>query len=142
MNGGDDFFSATGDLAALIKVTVDGGAGNDTILGSNGNDTLLGGDGNDFIDGQQGNDTAFLGAGDDTFQWDPGDGSDMVEGQDGTDTMLFNGSTGRTSLQGVRKRRAGALHAQSRQHRHGPQRRRAVDAQCAGRHRHRSPSTT
>ena len=37
---------------------------------------------------------ACLGAGDDTFQWDPGDGSDVVEGQDGTDTMLFNGSNG------------------------------------------------
>ena len=34
MNGGDDSFSATGNLAALIKITVDGGAGNDTILGS------------------------------------------------------------------------------------------------------------
>jgi len=94
MNGGDDSFSATGNLAALIKITVDGGAGNDTILGSNGIDTLLGGDGNDFIDGQQGNDVAFLGAGNDTFQWDPGDGSDVVEGQSGTDTMLFNGSGG------------------------------------------------
>jgi Ca2+-binding RTX toxin-like protein len=94
MNGGDDRFSATGNLAALIQITVDGGAGNDTILGSNGNDTLLGGDGNDFIDGQQGNDTAFLGAGNDVFQWDPGDGSDIVEGQDGTDTLLFNGSAG------------------------------------------------
>ena len=94
MNGGDDSFSATGNLAPLISVTVDGGAGNDSILGSNGNDTLLGGDGNDFIDGQQGNDVAFLGAGDDVFQWDPGDGSDVVEGQDGTDTMLFNGSAG------------------------------------------------
>ncbi len=57
MNGGDDRFSATGNLASLIQVTVDGGAGNDTILGSNGADLLLGGDGNDFIDGQQGNDT-------------------------------------------------------------------------------------
>jgi Ca2+-binding RTX toxin-like protein len=94
MNGGDDSFSATGNLAALIKVTVDGGTGNDTILGSNGNDTLLGGDGNDFIDGQQGNDTVLLGAGDDVFQWDPGDGNDTVEGQDGNDTMLFNGSAG------------------------------------------------
>jgi hypothetical protein len=62
MNGGDDSFSATGNLAPLISVTVDGGAGNDTILGSNGNDTLLGGDGNDFIDGQQGADVALLGA--------------------------------------------------------------------------------
>jgi Ca2+-binding RTX toxin-like protein len=92
MNGGDDFFSATGNLAALIGVTVDGGAGNDTILGSNGADFLFGGDGNDFIDGQQGNDVAFLGAGDDVFQWDPGDGSDTVEGQDGADTLLFNGA--------------------------------------------------
>ena len=83
-NGGNDSFSATGNLAALIQITVDGGAGNDTLLGSNGIDLLLGGDGNDFIDGQQGDDTALLGAGDDTFQWDPGDGSDIVEGQDGT----------------------------------------------------------
>jgi Ca2+-binding RTX toxin-like protein len=91
-NGGEDNFSATGNLAALIAITVDGGAGNDTILGSNGVDTLLGGDGDDFVDGQQANDVAFLGAGNDLFQWDPGDGSDTVEGQDGTDHMLFNGS--------------------------------------------------
>jgi Ca2+-binding RTX toxin-like protein len=95
MNGGDDTFSATGDLAGLnFSVTVDGGTGNDTILGSNGADLLLGGDDNDFIDGQQGSDRAFLGAGDDVFQWDPGDGSDTVEGGDGTDTLLFNGSAG------------------------------------------------
>src|SRR5262249_56618235 len=43
MNGGDDSFSATGNLATLIHITVDGGAGNDTILGGNGADTLLGG---------------------------------------------------------------------------------------------------
>ena len=91
-NGGDDRFSATGNLAALINITVDGGAGNDTILGGNGADTLLGGDGNDFVDGNQGNDIALLGAGDDSFQWDPGDGSDIVEGQGGRDTMLFNGA--------------------------------------------------
>jgi Ca2+-binding RTX toxin-like protein len=94
MNGGDDTFSATGNLAALINLTVDGGAGNDTILGGNGADTLLGGDGDDFIDGNQGNDVALLGAGNDVFQWDPGDGSDTVEGQDGTDMLLFNGSAG------------------------------------------------
>jgi Ca2+-binding RTX toxin-like protein len=91
-NGGNDSHSATGNLAALIKVTVDGGVGDDSLLGSNGADVLLGGDGNDFADGQQGNDTAFLGAANDTFQWDPGDGSDVVEGQDGTDKLVFNGS--------------------------------------------------
>ena len=91
-NGGNDTFSATGNLAALIKITVDGGVGNDTLLGSNGADVLRGGDGADFIDGQQGNDLALLGAGDDVFQWDPGDGNDTVEGQAGLDTMVFNGS--------------------------------------------------
>ena len=121
MNGGDDSFSATGNLAALISVTVDGGAGDDRILGSNGNDMLLGGDGNDFIDGQQGDDAAFLGAGDDVFQWDPGDGSDAVEGQDGTDTMLFNGANVGEKLRHVGQRRTRALHAQHRQHHDGSQ---------------------
>ncbi|HEY3484809.1 MAG TPA: calcium-binding protein, partial [Ilumatobacteraceae bacterium] len=93
-NGGADRFSATGNLAALIRITVDGGAGDDQLFGSNGVDLLRGGDGADFVDGQQGNDVAFLGAGDDVFQWDPGDGSDIVEGQAGNDEMLFNGSSG------------------------------------------------
>ncbi len=91
-NGGEDRFSATGNLVGLIVITVDGGAGNDTLLGSNGADLLLGGDGTDFADGQQGNDVALLGAGDDSFQWDPGDGSDVIEGQDGIDGLVFNGS--------------------------------------------------
>ena len=91
-NGGDDRFSATGNLAALIKLTVDGGAANDTLLGGNGADLLLGGDGNDFADGNQADDIALLGAGDDTFQWDPGDASDVVEGQSGADALAFNGS--------------------------------------------------
>ena len=75
-----------------MKLTVDGGAGDDTILGSQGADVFLGGDGNDFIFGDNGNDLALMGAGDDEFQWDPGDGNDTIEGQDGTDTMLFFGS--------------------------------------------------
>jgi Ca2+-binding RTX toxin-like protein len=91
-NGGDDIFSATGNLAALIKITVDGGEGNDTLGGSNGPDVLLGGNGNDKVDGNLGTDILLLGAGDDVAQWDPGDGNDTVEGQDGQDTLLFNAS--------------------------------------------------
>ncbi|GMU83392.1 MAG: hypothetical protein AMXMBFR47_32620 [Planctomycetota bacterium] len=91
---GDDSLACTGNLAALIQITADGGDGSDTLRGSNGADVLIGGDGDDFVDGQQGNDVAMLGAGNDTFQWDPGDGSDTVEGQDGVDTILFNGSNG------------------------------------------------
>ena len=33
-----------------------------------------------------------MGAGDDTFVWNPGDGSDTVDGQAGNDTLLFNGA--------------------------------------------------
>ena len=83
-NGGDDTFTAANGLAHLIQLTVDGGAGNDTITG---------GDGNDTINGGRGNDEVFLGAGDDTFVWNPGDGTDVVEGQDGIDTMIFNGAS-------------------------------------------------
>jgi Ca2+-binding RTX toxin-like protein len=92
MGGGDDTFSATGNLAPLISLTVDGGAGNDRIFGGNGADSLRGGDGDDFIDGNQGNDTVLLGAGNDVAQWDPGDGSDTIDGQAGSDTLVFNGA--------------------------------------------------
>src|SRR6476620_1712162 len=40
MNGGDDVFTAGNGLATLISLTVDGGAGNDSITGGDGNDTL------------------------------------------------------------------------------------------------------
>jgi Ca2+-binding RTX toxin-like protein len=91
-NGGNDAITAGNGLAPLIMITMDGGAGNDTLIGGDGNDTLIGGDGNDFINGGRGNDVALMGAGDDTFVWNPGDGSDTVEGQDGSDTLLFNGA--------------------------------------------------
>src|SRR5262249_48880787 len=87
MNGGDDVFTGSNGLANLIKLTVDGGAGNDTITGGDGDDVLLGGDGNDTLIGGRGNDTLFGGAGDDVFVWNPGDGSDTLEGQAGNDTM-------------------------------------------------------
>jgi Ca2+-binding RTX toxin-like protein len=89
---GNDAISAAALAAQAITLTLDGGTGDDTIAGGKGIETLLGGDGNDSIDGNGGNDLALLGAGDDTFVWDPGDGSDKIEGQDGTDTMRFNGA--------------------------------------------------
>jgi Ca2+-binding RTX toxin-like protein len=90
--GGNDLIDASGLQADVIKLTIDGGAGNDTIVGSQGADTLLGGDGEDLIVGGRGNDLAVMGAGNDVFQWNPGDGSDIVEGQDGVDKLLFNGA--------------------------------------------------
>jgi Ca2+-binding RTX toxin-like protein len=94
--GGNDAISGAVGLAALIKVGIDGGAGDDTLNGGDGAETLIGGAGNDAVDGNRGNDTGLLGAGNDSFRWDPGDGSDVVEGQDGADdgadTLLFIGA--------------------------------------------------
>jgi Ca2+-binding RTX toxin-like protein len=92
---GDDFVridEINGSFTNTIPTTIDGGAGDDTLAGGSGAETLRGGPGNDSIDGNRGNDVAFMGAGKDTFVWDPGDGSDTIEGQGGDDTMLFNGA--------------------------------------------------
>jgi Ca2+-binding RTX toxin-like protein len=75
--------NATSLEADGIKLTMNGGLGNDLFLGSEGDDLINGGDGND---------TALMGAGNDTFVWNPGDDNDTIEGQDGNDTMLFNGA--------------------------------------------------
>src|SRR5688572_27764574 len=90
--GGDDSFFGGAGLATLMSFTIDGGAGNDTLVGTDGADTLIGGDGKDFLDGNAGADVALMGTGDDVFRWDGGDGSDVVEGGSGSDLMLFNGA--------------------------------------------------
>ncbi|HEX6621642.1 MAG TPA: calcium-binding protein [Solirubrobacteraceae bacterium] len=90
--GGDDTVRIENTSPALENVTIDGGAGDDTLIGGNGAETFIGNSGNDFVDGNVGADSAQLGTGDDTFQWDPGDGSDTVDGQSGKDTLAFNGS--------------------------------------------------
>ena len=141
-NGGDDTITAGNGLSGLIQLTLDGGAGNDTITGGDGNDTLIGGDGNDLITGGRGSDMALLGTGNDTFVWNPGDGSDVVEGQDGTDTLLFNGANIEREHRHLGQRRAGALLPRHRQRHHGHQRRRNHPLQCARRcrqHHRRRP---
>ena len=59
MKGGDDHFAGQNGVA-FLHLTVDGGAGNDTILGGDGDDLLIGGAGQDFIDGNRGNDVAQM----------------------------------------------------------------------------------
>ena len=82
VNGGTGNDTIDGH-ASSIGLTLNGGAGNDTFMGSTHADVVTGGTGNDV---------ALLGAGDDTFVWNPGDGSDVVEGQAGFDTLVFNGA--------------------------------------------------
>lgn len=108
--GGNDRIDASALSADSMLLTLDGGAGNDTVIGGAGNDMLSGGYGNDILDGNGGNDVMFGGAGNDVlnggrgadqmfgesgndhFIWNPGDGSDVLEGGSGVDTMDFNGA--------------------------------------------------
>ena len=92
---GDDLVridETNGVFTDSIPTALDGGDGNDNLAGGSGAETLVGEDGNDSVDGNRGNDAAFLGAGDETFVWDPGDVSDPIEGQDGSDTMVVTGA--------------------------------------------------
>ncbi|HEX8856167.1 MAG TPA: calcium-binding protein [Thermoleophilaceae bacterium] len=99
--GGDDSVSASNGVGALTLLSVDGGAGNDTVNGSDGPDLLVGGEGNDVLGGgagddrivgDRGSDTMNGGAGDDTLVWNNGDGSDVMNGDDGRDDVEVNGS--------------------------------------------------
>jgi hypothetical protein len=92
---GDDLVridESNGAFTNSIPTTIAGGTGNDTLLGGSGGELFLGGAGSDTVYGNGGNDVADLGAGDDSFVWDPGDGSDAIEGGAGSDTMVFNGA--------------------------------------------------
>ena len=90
---GNDLILVNNGVAALTRLTIDGGKGDDAIRGGDGIDTLIGGEGDDLILGGLGADVALLGSGEDRFVWNPGDGSDLVEGQAGIDdTLVFNGS--------------------------------------------------
>jgi Ca2+-binding RTX toxin-like protein len=83
---------------ATDALTMDGGAGDDTLIGGDGNDVLIGGPGNDTVIGGRGSDVALMGSGGDTFIWNPGDGSDTIEGQGGNDTEVFNGSNANETI--------------------------------------------
>ena len=105
--GGNDTISASGaDHTRLLSLTIDGGAGDDTITGGRFARHAASAATATTIDRwARRNDVAFLGANDDRFIWNPGDGSDVVEGQDGATRSIFNGSNANENLQPVRQRR-------------------------------------
>lgn len=92
--GGDDRITADDSAAALMQLTLDGGAGNDTITGRG---LLVGGPGHDTLIGGGGGATTFEGgAGNDTFI--PGTGNSIFNGGGGTDTILIQGTPGDDSI--------------------------------------------
>ena len=99
--GGNDSVTATDGVGPLTLLSVDGGAGVDTVRGSDGPDLILGGEaddmlggggGDDRIVGDRGTDTMNGGAGDDTLVWNNGDGTDVANGDDGRDDVEVNGA--------------------------------------------------
>jgi Ca2+-binding RTX toxin-like protein len=90
--GGDDTIAGAAGLATLIKLSMDGGDGNDTLTGGNGDDVIAGGTGNDRLVGAQGRDAMAGNDGDDTLVWNNGDGSDVMNGEAGDDTVQVNGA--------------------------------------------------
>ena len=99
--GGNDSLTANDGVGALTLLSVDGGAGVDTVNGSDGPDLILGGEGNDILSGgggddrivgDRGNDTMNGGTGDDTLVWNNGDATDVANGDAGRDDVEVNGA--------------------------------------------------
>ena len=77
---GDDTIDASGLAPDALRLTLDAGAGADSVVGGRGPDL------------------ARLGDGDDRFTRHPNDGSDVVDGEGGTDTVRVNATTGADSF--------------------------------------------
>ena len=77
---GNDQISAQGLAAGLIKLTIEGGPGNDILTGSKDADALVGGEDND------------------TFIWTVGLPADLIAGDGGIDTLLVKGTPVADSL--------------------------------------------
>lgn len=92
--GGDDILDAS---ASPVPVTVDGGAGNDSLLGGASADLLLGGPGNDTLFGGGGSDTLRGGDGNDYLNGGPG--ADQLFGDAGND-QIFAVDAARDTIDG------------------------------------------
>ncbi len=102
--GGDDFFEDRYDGTGFLdpgEVTIEGGAGNDTILGGDshnrfdggaGQDLILSGTQADVLAGGSGDDTLTGGAGRDTLSG--GAGNDLITGGTEGDLLVFEGDWG------------------------------------------------
>lgn len=100
--GGDDYIACLESrfdsryTASLSGATVDGGAGNDTLLGGGARDWIAGGRGDDLIRGGDLRDSLAGGAGDDTLEGnsgadtiDGGRGNNFLRGGAGADVFVF-----------------------------------------------------
>ena len=111
---GDDTINAIGAFIGNVRLSLNGDAGNDTLVGSEDGDTISGGVGHDFLYGGSGDDTMIGGNGKDNLYGQAGNDSlqgnaddDSLRGNDGNDTLeagdgfdLLLGQNGDDSLNG------------------------------------------
>ena len=95
---GHDVIDASRITRPAIRLTLDGGSGDDHIIGSSNADVLLAGSGDDTAVGGRGDDVVLLGEGDDTLVWYSGDGRDAVSGGAGYDAFVAFGFGGAESV--------------------------------------------
>jgi hypothetical protein len=76
--GGDDTITGTAGLAPLIKLRMNGGEGNDTLIGSDGDDVMDAGPSDDTMVCGAGHDVMAGNDGDDRMVWNHGDESDVM----------------------------------------------------------------
>lgn len=103
LNGGagnDTLIGGSGDdtiQGGVDNDSLTGGGGNDTITGNDGNDIVLGGEGADYLSGDNGNDRVDGGAGDeDTLSG--GSGNDTMTGGAGVNDLLIEAVNGTETL--------------------------------------------
>ena len=105
MTGSDQADYMRVDHRITLPTTLNGGAGDDTIIGGSGNDNINGGAGNDLLEGGAGNDALNGGAGNDTLIGNSGSdylnggtGNDVIKAEAGNDSLV--GGTGNDKLFG------------------------------------------
>jgi Ca2+-binding RTX toxin-like protein len=86
--GGNDSFTADGNLAGRIALVINGEAGNDTLNGGNGNDDFDGGADDDILNGDAGNDTLSGGSGFDRLEGGLGNDVYSLGSIDGNDAVV------------------------------------------------------
>lgn len=112
LGGGNDKITLANFPAALLAVSLFGGAGNDSLTGGAGAETFFGGDGNDAIVAGAGDDVLIGGTGNDKL--DGGLGTDLVDEGGNADFKLTNTAltgNGNDTLAGIERVRltAGAI---------------------------------
>lgn len=92
-SGDDQVHVKTSDRVTL---SLDLGAGNDTVIGGEGNDTIVGRGGNDHIDSGRGDNSLYGGEGDDTLILR--NGNNYAEGNQGNDRIVLEVAQGRKTV--------------------------------------------